>query len=38
MLNFLLAIEHLPALNTKDFSIGLLLDKVKSVDECVPFC
>ena len=34
----MLAVEHLPALDTKHFSIGLLLDEVKPVDECVPFC
>jgi hypothetical protein len=37
MLNFLLAIEHLPAFDAKHFSIGLGLNEVKSFDEVFPF-
>ena len=37
MLNFLLAIEHLPAFDAKHFSIGLGLNEVKSFDKVFPF-
>lgn len=36
MLNLLLAVEHLPALNAEDLAVALFLDLVKSVDECFP--
>ena len=37
MLDFLLAVQHLPALDAEDFSVRLLLDGVQSVYEGVPF-
>ena len=37
MLNLLLTIKHLPALNAKHFSIRLLFDRIKSIDEGGPF-
>ncbi len=36
VLDLLLAVEHLPALDAQDFSIALLLDGVELVDENVP--
>ena len=37
MLNFLLAIKHLPTFNAQDLAVGLLLDYIKPIYECVPF-
>ena len=37
MLDFLLAIQHLPTLNAKHFPVRLGLDRVKTHDELVPF-
>lgn len=37
VLDLLLAVEHLPALDAKDLSVGLLLDGVEPVDEGGPF-
>ena len=37
MLYFLLAVEHLPALDAQDFTVALLLDQVELVDERIPF-
>ena len=36
MLNFLLAVEHLPALYAQHLSIGLGLNEVETLDEVFP--
>lgn len=36
--NFLFAIKHLPALNTKNLAIRFCFNCVQTMDECIPFC
>lgn len=38
VLDFLLTIKHLPTFNAQYLAVGLLLDNVKPVYECGPFC
>ena len=36
MLDLLLAVEHLPALDAENLAVGLLLDLVESANKAVP--
>ena len=37
MLDFLLAVQHLPAFYAEDLSVGLCLDEVEALNEVFPF-
>ena len=38
VLELLLAVVHLPALDAENLAVGLVLDVVETLDELVPLC